>query len=166
MGRKSNIFLLAYAIFLLIVGFFANDGILGQISLGAAVAGICFSISDFCLGPGYELKSELEKYIKKPHNEKRAQELITLEKRVNIILRLGEIMFFLGVLLFFIVTICYNDEAVFFRFINQFEAKATIIAFSVMAFHYWMQDWLNDKKNEIIIALNTTDNCSDAETEN
>lgn len=145
MGRKANIFLLAYAIFLFFVGFFANTEILSKISLGASIAGVCFAISDFCLAPGYEMRNELAKLATRIDNEKSATEINNLKKRTNKVIFIGEFMLFVGMVMFLVITVCYEDTVAFFRFIEKFESKATIIAFAVITANYWLQDWAKDK---------------------
>lgn len=153
MGRKSNVFLLAYAIFLLFIGFFASAGVLSKISLGAAIAGVCFAISDFCLAPGYEMRNELAELATRIDNEKSVAEINDLKKRTNKVIFIGEFMLFVGMVMFLVITVCYDDTVAFFRFIEKFESKATIIAFAVIAVNYWLQDWIKEKNDKIICTM-------------
>ena len=145
MGRKANIFLLAYAIFLFFVGFFTNTEILSKISLGASIAGVCFAISDFCLAPGYEMRNELVELAGRISDEKSTEKLNKIKKRTDTVINIGEFMLFMGMVMFLVITVCYEDTVAFFRFIEKFESKATIIAFAVITANYWLQDWAKDK---------------------
>lgn len=153
MGRKSNIFLLAYAIFLFFVGFFANDEVLAKLSLGASIAGVCFAISDLCLAPGYEMRNELVELAGRISDEKSTEKLNKIKKRTDMVINIGEFMLFMGMVMFLVITVCYEDTVAFFRFIGKFESKATIIAFAVITANYWMQDWIKDKNQEFIHSM-------------
>lgn len=158
MGRNSNVFLLAYAIFLLFIGFFASDEVLSKISLGASMAGVCFAISDFCLAPGYEMQNKLVELEGRINDEKSVEKLYKIKKRTNIVIYTGVFMLFLGMIMFLVITVCYEKAVAFFRFVEEFEPKATIIAFGVIAANYWLQDWIEDKNQEFIHSIENTSN--------
>lgn len=153
MGRKANIFLLAYAIFLFLVGFFANDEVLTKISLGASIAGVCFAISDLCLAPGYEMRNELVELAGRISDEESTEKLNKIKKRTDTVINIGEFMLFMGMVMFLVITVCYEDTVAFFRFIEEFEPQATIIAFAAIAVNYWLQDWIKDKNQEFIHSM-------------
>lgn len=150
MGRKSNIFLLAYAFFLFFASFFVNAEVLSKISLGASIAGVCFAISDFCLASGYENRNKLAELAERINDEKSIEKLNKIKKRINKTIDIGEFMLLLGMFMFLLITVCYEDTVVFFRFIEKLEPKATIISFAVIAVNYLLQDWFKDKNDEII----------------
>lgn len=61
MKRKSNMFFLICAIVLLITVFSDDYQIMSTVSLAASISGIFFTLSDFFLNYGYEMKMIFDK---------------------------------------------------------------------------------------------------------
>ena len=69
---------------------------------------------------------------------------MSLENHINRLIVIGKIAFVLGVFLFLIIAIYYDEKYIIFRTFKRTGNRLTIIAFALVILNYWLKDWYTD----------------------
>ena len=171
MNGKSNIFFLIFAIFLIITVFSGDSQIIFKVSLAASISGIFFTLSEFCLNYGCEIKMIFDtRGDVLQNNDIPFQQRKKYQGKYASICRViiyGKIFFAIGIFSFLYIVTYYNEKSNLFLFqlLKNIESKMTIIAFSIIMLNYWLQDWYIEKQRKCILTLGQTEGQSNGQTE-
>lgn len=177
--RKSNIFLLAYIIFLFICSFICKNDYINKISLAATFASAFFAISDMFLSPIKHFEKNIKRILKSNESlgeilnshkkeveqdkyfpqslesyEHTKQTVLELDKSLKRYSIYGNIFFGLGVFIFLFILAFYNDDYIIFQNITKYQNQITIFAFAVVVLNYFIDDVIYKKYNTIFESIN------------